>query len=223
MNVTTGTFEEYLEAMAPYVREAVRRQVGVKARNGCNEERVKHAFLSYGDLEQECHLKLWKVYEQHHKSKPWQDMCRIGGAAIKGCILDQVDRTLVRGQGSAEIESLDYTKHIGADDDDQQAVDLIQDAGESPIEAAEYAEELDSVAVSLEETERLILRELITMSNRTLELFEEIRRKAPKTRKTDSIRFEAISKSLEVPFKTVLKIIPKLLKGLDGMRRDTTE
>jgi hypothetical protein len=59
------------------------------------------------------------------------------------------------------------------------------------------------------------------MSQRTLELFEAIRRKAPKTRQTDSIRFEAISKSLEVPLARVLHIVPKLLEGLDSIERDT--
>lgn len=225
MSVTeTHTFEEYLESMRPAIRTQVARQVGVEFKD---IERFRHPFLSWDDLEQACHLKLWKVFEQH-RDKPWPDLRRIGGKAIKGCVLDQIDRTRVRGQAGASVVSLDaaLSPNVSVDAEmegsflDESSLDALIDCDTPDIEA-EMVEAAEHLGALVSREEQLILRELITMSQRTLELFEAIRRKAPKTRQTDSIRFEAISKSLEVPLARVLRIVPKLLEGLDSIERDT--
>jgi DNA-directed RNA polymerase specialized sigma24 family protein len=204
-------FEKYLEVLAPSIRSAVRRQTG------------KHPFLSEEDLLQECRMKLWKVYRKYlvtaRRAKETTGVRRIGGASLKTCLLDVIDKTLVHGQAQASIVSIDARVVNGNPHAVAESVlsDLIADDREvSPAEAAEASEQFERLAASLLETERLVLRELIAMSNRTLELFEDIRRKAPRTRQTDSVRFEAISKSLEVPLKVVMNVVPKLLRGLEG-------
>jgi len=209
MDATIGTFEEYLEALRPCIKQWVVRQVGV---NFQDKEKMRHPFLSWADLEQECALKLWKVYEQHRESKPWQDLCRIGGAAIRGCILDVIDRTLVRGQAGASVVSL---ANLLADKSDLEVElsfedDLIDGTAATPEQETEAAEQATRIAALLEADERLIFRELIAMSNRTLEIFENIRRTANRAKPTNIVRVEAIATALEVPVKAVFAVAAKL-------------
>lgn len=93
----TGTFEEYLTRMDPYVRSAMRKRTR------------PHPFLGRDDLSQEAKLALWKVWERYspRKDTSWDTLGRIGSTAIHRALCSQIER-LNNGKRGGTSQGTDH-------------------------------------------------------------------------------------------------------------------
>ena len=176
-------FEGYLARMKPWVL----RVTGSSARG------ATHPYLSQPDLIQGGMIQLWNVWRKHSRTKPLEEVCRMGTTAVQRACLTAHSRARAFGAGGARVLSLDEPLGDGA----KAMAEVVGEDGLETL-AARFA--LDEVERVLPELERRLLWELMEPADATLRAMRRQwsrRRNAKQTWR--SVREHVLAGQLGVP------------------------
>ena len=181
------TFDDYYAHMRPYATSIAHAR----------SRGQTHPYLSERDLLQEGLIALWKVWQKHHRRKPWDDLCRIGTRAILCDVLNEIKRAGSYHEGAAVRISLD--EPIPQRHGTTTLAEILPGEGVQDLMLEFAMREADAV---LTETDRHIYRELLAPSARTVLAF--------RTAWSRRLDVPALAESLRLPRREVRRRLDRV-------------